>query len=98
MDAIKYNQLDSQTLSGALKGKVTVTELEDLTGKVPHAGYGGAAKSVYVSPKTSKTIYVLERNGLSSPDSYTNDVWQFEADFTAAEAASFLTAIDSSNR
>ncbi len=98
MKAIKYNQLDCQMLADALKGKVTVTEIENLTGKVPHVGFGGASKSSYESPKTGKTIYVLERNGLYAPDAWINDVWQFDADFTIQEATNFLTTIDTEKR
>lgn len=91
---LAHHQLDCQTLADALSGKVAVRELEDLTGKVPHVGYGGASKSSYVSPRTGKTIYVLERNGLYAPDAWSNDVWQFDQDFTPAEAAAFLAAVD----
>lgn len=90
MEAIKHNQLDCQTLADALKGKVEVIEIADLTGLVPHVGYGGASKSTYVSPKTGKTIYVLERNGMYASDAWGNEVWQFDSDFTTADAALFL--------
>ena len=94
MKAIKHLELEDTTYAAAVKSIVAVTELADLTGRVPHVGYGGAAKSCYVSPKTGKTIYVLERNGLIAPDSYINDVWLFDSDFSDAEAAAFLAAID----
>lgn len=94
MVPIKHNQLDCETLANALsKLGITVTEIADLTGLVPHVGYGGAAKSFYISPKSGKPIYVLERNGLCSPDSWLNDVWQFADDFTIDEAKAFLQSI-----
>ena len=94
MTPLKHITLDCTTASEMLRGKAQVTEIEDLTGEVPHVGYGGAAKSSYVSPTSGKTIYVLERNGMYAPDAYTNDVWLFDEDFSAAAARDFLTAID----
>lgn len=87
MTPIKYNQLDCCTLADTLKGKAEVVELADLSGKVPHAAYGGASKSLY----TGQGIYVLERNGLYACDAWVNDVWQFNTDFSSAEAATFLS-------
>lgn len=95
MTPIKHTQLIDTTLGHELqKANVIVTEIEDLSGKVPHAAAGGAAKSSYVSPKSGRTIYILERNSVVPPDSYTNDVWQFDTDFTAEEAAQFLKDVD----
>lgn len=94
MKAIKFNELDCQTLADALKGKVEVVELEDLSWKVPHVGYGGATKSMYVSPKSGKTVYVLERSGMYDADAFSTKVWQFDEDFTVEDAAEFLTQFD----
>jgi hypothetical protein len=91
MDYVKHVVLDCQTYAEAVKDKVTVVELEDLTGKVPHVGYGGASKSSYSSPITGRTVYVLERNGSVAPDAYVNDVWLFMDDFSAEDAAKFLS-------
>ena len=97
MTPIKHISLDCQTFVDAFKQQypqVEVRELENLTGKVPHVGFGGASKSYYLSPKSGRAIYVLERNGQYAPDAYNNDVWQFREDFTAEEAAEFLKGID----
>ena len=94
MFPVRYTRLDCQTFAAAVSENVTVTELEDWTGKVPHAGFGGASKSSYTSPKGGKTIYVLERSSQIPPDAYTVEVWQFREDFDAAEAAVFLEAVD----
>ena len=94
MFPVRYTRLNCQGFAEAVSENVTVTELEDWTGKVPHAGYGGASKSSYTSPKGGKTIYVLERNSPIPPDGYTAEVWQFREDFDAAEAAAFLEAVD----
>lgn len=84
-------ELDSTTFSQAIKSLgVEVIEVEDLSGKVPHVGFGGASKSYYISPKTGKKIYVLEQNGAYAADAYINRVWQFEEDFTVEEAYRFL--------
>lgn len=92
---LKYDVLDCATLSDVVSKKgVIVTEIEDLSGKVPHVGYGGASKSTYVSPKTGNTVYVLERNGWYAGDAYVNDVWQFDCDFTAEEANDFIKSED----
>lgn len=98
MKALNYNQLDCETYAAAVAGKVEVIELEDLSGKVPHVGFGGASKSSYVSPNTGKTIFVLERNNTYAADAYYNDVWQFDHDFTATEAADFIRAHDAEKR
>ena len=98
MKEIKYHLLDCQTFTEAMRGKVEVIELEDLTGKVPHVGYGGASKSKYFSPKTDRWIYVLERNGWYAGDAYANDVWQFDNDFTADEARRFIEDWDRSHK
>lgn len=91
---IKHSQLDCQTLADALRGRVEVQEIQDLTGLVPHVGAGGASKSIYVSPKTGRTVYVLERNGMYAPDAYLNDVWQFADDFSVDEAREYLDMWD----
>lgn len=94
MKPIKYASLDCQTFEEWANGKVSVEPVEDLCHKVPHVGFGGASKSKYVSAKTGNTVYVLERNGMYSCDAYSNDVWLFEADFTAEEADAFLKKWD----
>lgn len=94
MTPILHTILDSMSFAEAVKGHVDVREELDISGFVPHAGFGGATKSSYVSPKTGKTVYVLERSGLYAPDAWTTHVWQFDADFTADEAAAFLSAQD----
>ena len=92
---IKHDTLDCTTLADVLgRSGIQVTELEDLSDKVPHVGYGGAGKSKYTSPKSGSTIFVLERNGLYAPDAYLNDVWQFNKDFTTEEAKEFLVYQD----
>lgn len=96
MNPLKFAELDSQTFAEAVRDKVDVVELEDLTGKVPHVGYGGALKSKYVSPKTGRTIYVLEQSGMYDIDAYINKVWQFDRDFTVEEAAEFLKRYEQS--
>lgn len=90
---VKYHCLDCSTFKGAVKGKIEVTEIENLSCKIPHVGYGGGSKSKYVSPK-GQTIYVLERNNWYTGDAYINDVWQFDRDFTAEEADEFITQFD----
>ncbi len=94
MEAIKHIQLDSTTFAEVMRGTVDVVEVEDLSQKVPHVGFGGASKSRYVSPTNGDMIFVLERNGMYSPDAYINDVWQFRQDFSASDAAKFLAEID----
>lgn len=94
MNLIKHITLDSETYADAVKSKVVVTEIEDLTGKVDHVGFGGASKSYYELDNGAER-YVLERNGMSSPDSYTNNVWIFYNDFTANDAYLFLKNWDS---
>lgn len=97
MQALKYHQLDCQTLTDALKEQnIVVTELVDLSSYVPHPAYGGACKSSYVSPRSGKTIYALERNALYAPDAWLNEVWQFDEDFTASEAVQFLSQKENS--
>lgn len=90
MNLIKHAQLDCQTFAEAVKNKVAVTELEDLTGKVPHVGYGGASKSSYISPNSGKMIFVLERSGMYCQDAFLSDVWQFDTDFSTEEASEFI--------
>lgn len=90
--------LIDQTYAEYLKGHVEVVELEDLTGLVPHVAYGGASKSVYFSPKSHKNVYVLERSGHFAADSYSNDVWFFDVDFTAVQARDFLERWDKKKR
>lgn len=89
MNPIKHTVLDCETFDSFCAGKVDVKLVEDLCYKVPHGGYGGASKSSYAN-KTGKTILVLERNDWYSGDAYANDVWLFEEDFTADEAAEFI--------
>lgn len=93
MKPIKHHQLDCQTFADATHGKIEVFEVEDLTNRVPHVALGGASKSRYESPTTGKTIYVLERNAMYAPDGWLNDVWQFDHDFSIADAVEFLTSI-----
>ena len=90
MKPIKYHCLDCETFASAVKGAVVVVLIEDLTGKVPHVGYGGASKSKYASPKSGREIFVLEVNGWYDADAYVNDVWQFEEDFSVDQAAEFV--------
>lgn len=94
MKALKHTTLDCQTFEAYVQGRVTVTLLEDLCYKVPHAGYGGASKSSYTSPESGKTIFVLERNGWYAGDAYSNDVWLFGHDFTAEEVFAFIADFD----
>lgn len=94
MKQMKHTVLDCETFEGWVEGKVEVEFSEDLCGKVPHVGCGGASKSKYVSRKTGKTVFVLERNGMYSGDAYSNDVWLFEEDFTADDARLFLEEWD----
>jgi hypothetical protein len=96
---IKHHILHDETLADVFKTHgVKVMEIEDLSGRVPHVGAGGAWKSSYVSPKSGKTIYVLERQGCGDGESYVNHVWQFEADFTPDEARMFLEDWDEALR
>ena len=46
MFPVRYTRLNCQGFAEAVSENVTVTELEDWTGKVPHAGFGGASKSL----------------------------------------------------
>jgi hypothetical protein len=97
MIPLKHIELDQQTFAEiARKQGVIVESMEDLTGKVPHTGFGGAEKSKYESPSGRGTIYVLERNHWYAGDAYANDVWSFDRDFTVEEAAEFLREIDKS--
>ena len=99
MQALKYHQLDCQTLTEALKEQgIIVTEIVDLSNLVPHVAYGGACKSSYVSPRSGKIIYALERNALYAPDAWLNDVWQFDEDFTISEAVRFLSQVDATKK
>lgn len=96
MTPLNHQVLDTETFADAVRRlgvPVMVMETEDLCGLVPHVGYGGAAKSMYTSAKTGKPVYVLERNGFYAPDAYQNDVWQFDTDFSPAEAADFLRSL-----
>lgn len=101
MIPLAYNQFDSEDLIGAMrrllpKDKVPddYREVEDLTGQVPHVGYGGANKSQYTSPKTGRQVYVLEQSGMYASDGYVTRTWQFGEDFTVGQAAEFLAAED----
>lgn len=95
MQCLKYVQLDCQLFAEvARKQGVETRNEQDLCNKVPHVGFGGASRSEYTSPKTGKTIYVLERNGWYAGDAYQNDVWQFDTDFTTEQAAEFIAAHD----
>lgn len=91
---IKFDVLIDTTLKEEFKKVgVDVIEMEDLSFKVPLIWEGGAAKSIYCSPKTNRTVYVLERNTWLT-DSYKNEVWQFDKDFTASEAVEFIKSYD----
>ena len=91
MIEVKYANLDSRSLSEVLATiGIQVVETQDLTGKVRHVGMGGAAKLKYVSPKTGRTIYILERSAPYAPDAYYTESWQFREDFSAQEAQDFL--------
>ena len=98
MKHTKHVRLDCSTYADAVASLVLVEELEDLTGKVPHVGYGGASKSMYMSPKTGLPVYVLERNAVYASDAYYNDVWIFDQDFKAEEVNVFLTQWDTEQR
>lgn len=88
---IKSHIFDCSDLASELKRHgVTVEQVEDLTGKVWHVGAGGATKSTYVSPKSGKTIFVLETFGMYSADAYSCESYQFEEDFTVEQADEFL--------
>lgn len=90
---IKHHSFDCSDLAAELeKHGVTVERVEDLTGKVWHVGAGGATKSTYVSPKSGKTIFVLEKFGMYSADAYSCESYQFEEDFTVEQADEFLRA------
>jgi hypothetical protein len=91
---IKHDRIDAASFAEVV-APIHVEHVEDLCGKVPHVGYGGASKSKYVSPKSGRTIFVLERNGMYAPDAFSNEVWHFERDFTVADAATFLKNQDS---
>lgn len=95
MHPLKYFELGCQTLTEAVRGKVEVVELEDLTGKVPQMQE--ISKSMYVSSETHRNIYVLEQRDLFVPESYVTRVWQFDSDFTVEEAARFLKEYEKSN-
>ena len=94
MHPIKHNKIDSASFADVV-APLPVEFVEDLCGKVPHVGYGGASKSKYLAPKSGRTIFVLERNGMYAPDAFSNEVWHFEQDFTVAEASTFLNNQDS---
>jgi hypothetical protein len=95
MKALSYQVLDCEILAGVLaKQGVKVTEVEDLSGKIPHTALGSAAKSTYFSPKSNRTVYVLEREQQYAADGFATDVWQFAEDFTAEEAAEFVRQYD----
>jgi hypothetical protein len=90
MKALKHVELDCQMFSGYAGDQVKIESVEDLSGKVPHVVMGGAQKSMYISQKTGKPVWVLERNEWYAGDAYTNDVWLFDADFSIEEAAAFI--------
>lgn len=95
MTPLKTTILDCQTFSEVAKKQgVPFTELADLTGKVPHVGFGGASKGTYHSPSLGGQVWVLERNGFYAGDAYENTVYLFDADFTDGQAAAFLKSID----
>lgn len=94
MESLIYVGLDSERYADFVANTVKVDEVEDLTGKVPHAGYGGAVKSTYISPKDGQPKFVLERHQQYAPDAWGNDVWIFADDFTAAEASEFILNFD----
>lgn len=98
MKAIKFDDVDCDTLANILRDKVVMTNTVDISDAVPHCGYGGASKWSYLSPKTGKTIYVLERSQTYAPDAYHTEIWQFEQDFTAEEAARFIADYDKNYR
>ncbi|HOC01122.1 MAG TPA: hypothetical protein PKM43_20530, partial [Verrucomicrobiota bacterium] len=94
MGCLRYGVLDSETLAGNLHLQgIETRRHSDLTGRVPHAGMGGAERYEYTS-KIGQTIYVLERSKPYAGDAYEMDVWQFEKPFNMIQADAFVTAFD----
>jgi len=82
---LQHVQLDCQMFIDFVREHVSVSQI---------AVYGDTLKSSYTSPKSGRTIYVLERTAMYECDAYINDVYQFDADFSAVQARDFLTSID----
>ena len=95
---LSYTQIDCQTFPEALGGRAAFRALEDLTGQVPPAEGGGAEKYSFSPPWAKRPIYVLTRNGFYTPAAGANEVWQFDQDFDATEAAAFLEKVDQDGR
>jgi len=90
MISIKHNQIDCDHMGNVLRKQGVPFVETDLTGMVPHAGYGGAARYEYVSPKTGEKVFILEVNGLYAPDAYVAESWFFLEDFTVEQATEFI--------
>ncbi len=96
LSPLKFVRLSEITFDEALAKQGIASTKEDLTGLVPHAALDGAQKVIYQSPLSAKTIYALEIVSFIPPDGYASRVWQFNRDFTAAEAAAFLASLPES--
>lgn len=57
------------------------------------AGYGGASKITYVSPKTGKKMFVLQVSEMYCADDFGTECWYFTEDFTEKQADAFLTSV-----
>jgi len=68
--------------------KIEVHVVENLSGKIPHSGSGGAEKLSYKT-KSGEDVFVLKRIEPYAGDAYFADIWHFKKDFTAKEANMF---------
>ena len=90
-----YRQLDSLSFAeAAIPTGVAVIHEADLSGLVAHGEMGAAVKSSYISPKSGSRVFVLERSSWRGDDAYVTDVWQFDCDFTDAQARRFVDEWD----
>ena len=95
---LRHAQLDCDTFANILDRQgITIYGERNLSGDVPHSGYGGVTMYTYVSPNTGRFVYVLERSGLYAPDAYLCNVWQFSYPFSVSDANDFLTNIDNNH-
>lgn len=98
MNVLKHVDIDCESYADvARRNGIVVEQVCEMDG-VDHVGFGGCAKSRYVSPKTGQMLYVLERTGQYAPDAYATEAWVTDTDFSEAEAIALVKAHDETRR
>lgn len=98
MNILKHVEIDCESYADVARRHGVVVEQVCEMDNVDHVGFGGCAKSRYVSPKTGQTLYVLERAGQYTPDAYTTEAWITDTDFSETEAIAMVKAHDETRR